>query len=260
MKKLIKKIVCMLLICASLVGVTSCNNNQTDNPTGNEQTSGETTYPLMDYFENKVYAMKYAYNDITCGTYDNSKFTAIGNTTMSNIINKGVYDFGKDYGGLTFTAKTGVEVESVTFTIVADKDCIITLGFYGGYIKENGNFDYAQHFAGYDNGNVTLTNGQKGIYLKTGEPFTMTLTSYRAEKSITESTKALDFGKITSDFNKNPAYKRFMIAFNPVRFDSEEQSNPNNLISNKPYQVEELEGLGLGIRICNINFVCKKIN
>lgn len=257
MKKLIKKIFIALFICASLTSLTACNGFTEKTLTGDSTVPTEDSYPLMDYFEQKVYAMRYRYNDITCGTFNNNNFAAIGTTSMSNIINKGVYDFGKDYGGLTFTAKTGVEVESVTYTIVAAKDCIITMGFYGGYIKEDGSFHFAQHYACHEYGNVTLADDSTAIYLKANEPMTLTLTTYREAGSITDKTKALDFGKITSEFDKNPTYKRFMIAFQPIRFDSESQTNPNNFLSNKPYQTEETEALGLGIRIYNINFKCK---
>lgn len=255
MEKLIKKCVCVLLMCASLIGITSCNNTNTGEPTGNDKTVEETTYPLMDYFENKVYAMKYASNDITCGTFRNDKFTAIGTTTMTNIINKGVYDFGKEYGGLCFTAKTGVEVESVTFTIITAKDCVLKGVVTGGYIAENGEIKgVSANVTDYYN-NVTLSNGKtKAIYMKANEAITITVNTYRNDLNI-------DFGKVTSEFEKNATYKRMLIAFTPYKFaKGDELLSYNEVTSNTPYTTEELEALELGIRIYNVNFECKKID
>ena len=249
MKNLIKKLVSVFLICVSLIGITSCNNTNTGEPTGDD-----VNYPLMDYFENKVYAMKYRPQDLNYA-FDNSTFKAIGSTTMDNIINKDVYDFGGNYAGLVFTAKTGVEVESVSFTIISEEDVIISLGFYGGYIKEDGSFGKVQHDACYEYANVEIGGNRKRIQLKANTPMEIVLTTYREKGSITEDTEAIDFGKITKEFDKNPVYKRFLLRIAPVKFAS------NGLVDGSyPYTVEEFEALKCKIRIYNVNFKCKKID
>lgn len=252
MKNLIKKIFIALFICASLTSLTACNiGNSTETGSGKTE---ETNYPLMDYFENKVYAMKYKPQDSNLA-FDNSSFKAIGSTTMDNVINKGVYDFGGNYAGLVFTAKTGVEVESVSFTVISEEDVIISLGFYGGYIKEDGSFGFVQHSASYEYGNINIGEDRRRIELKANTPMEIILTTYREKGSITENTTAIDFGKITDEFDRNSVYKRFLLRIDPVKFAS------NGLVDGSyPYTVEEFEALKCKIRIYNVNFKCKKID
>lgn len=244
MKNLIKKLVCVLLICATLVGVTSCNNTQTG-----EKTGEDVTYPLMDYFENKVYAVKYFDSDTRKFIFDNSRFTAVGSTTMDNIIDKGVFDFGKDYGGLVFTAKTGVEIEEVTFTITTKKTFYYNV-FFGGHTgNENSQLKYTNAIAGDLYGNYNVSGDKKVIKLEAGQPMTITL------KSV-NNRSGEDFGIITEEYNKKPQNKRLFIVVDPIKFSDPEHPY---LTCNPGYDKDEFLELDLGFRIYDVNFKCSKI-
>ena len=242
MKNLIKKLVCALLICATLVGVTACNNTQTGEPTGEE-----TTYPLMDYFENKVYAIKYFDSARTRqNVYDNSEFAAVGSTTMTNIINKGVYDFGKSYGGLCFTVKTGVEVEEVTFTLTTAKTSYYNV-YFGGMPEFDGNkYQFTNAVASDLYGNHDVSGDRKVIKLNAGEELIITL------KSANGNGK--EFGKITEEYNKKPQNKRIFIAIDFITFADEEYP-----YLTQPGTISEEKLEALGCRIYNVSFKCKKI-
>ena len=244
MKNLIKKLVCVLLICASLIGITSCNNTNTGEPTGED-----ATYPLMDYFENKVYAVKYFDSARTRDNiFDNNEFTAVGTTTMANIINKGVYNFGKSYGGLCFTAKTGVEIEEVTFTITTAKTSYYNV-YFGGMPEFDGNkYSYTNAIAGDYYGNHEVSGDKKVIKLNAGEELTITLKAVNGRNGDA-------FGKITEEYNKKPQNKRIFIVIDYIIFSDEKY--PYLTASTGTISAERLEELGC--RIYNVNFKCKKI-
>lgn len=244
MKNLIKKLVCVLLICASLIGITSCNNTNTGEPTGDD-----VNYPLMDYFENKVYAVKYFDNDTRKSIFDNSSFTAVGTTTMNNIINKGVFDFGKDYGGLVFTSKTGVEVEEVTFTITTKKTFYYNVFFGGQPAADNNEYSFTNAIAGDLYGNYNVSGNKKVIKLEAGKTMTITLKSENGRNGD-------DFGIITEEYNKKPQNKRLFIVVDPIKFSDPEHPY---LTCNPGYDKDEFLELDLGFRIYDVNFKCKKI-
>lgn len=243
MKNLIKKLVCVLLICASLIGITSCNNTNTGEPTGDD-----VNYPLMDYFENKVYALKnFDATTARRNVFDNEKFTAVGTTTMDNIINKGIYDFGKDYGGFCFTVKAGVEIEEVTFTLTTTKTSYYDV-YFGGQQETNGSkYDYANAIASDLYGNHDVSGDKKVIKLEAGESIVITLKSENGRNGE-------DFGLITEDFNKKPQNKRIFIVIDFISF-----ADPEYPFLTSPGQITDEELASRGCRISNVNFKCKKI-
>ena len=258
----------IIVIALIILGLCKIEiNNQTGNPNSFEELPYEESYPYMDYFEQEVYAMALPVQNsnmgMNGGTYNDKYFSAIGVTSLSNIINKDIYDFGGNYSGLTFTAKTGVNVKSVTFTVKVDRACILTGRFFGGYIKEDGSFDQTVHNIGYEYGNCILSDESYGIGMYAGVPMTFTVTSYKEMNSMKltdKNEKAQDFGQVTEAFNEEPKYKRFNISFSVNKFSSESLTNPDILLAADNFTPEEIDALGINLRIYNVSFDCEMIS
>lgn len=261
-----KKLFNLLIVAITALCLVGCTNNtgNTDGP-GNGGENTPVEYPYMDYFENTVYAMKYGGklggNQPVHGTFRNDLFAAVGQSTMNDVTAETPYSFNdKDYGGLCFTAKTGIEVESVTFTIVAEKECYLGVYFYGPKIDENGNpVDHiikgsasVSSTAQFKNSNFTTADGSKLIKLTPNNPLTFTIDTLRETGEVANKNETEDWGKITDSFaSKSEEYRRFLISFQPF--------NINNGYLGDSYYPNDFESADLGVRIYNVSFDVKKI-
>ena len=222
-----------------------------------------TYYITKEYFENKVYAMQYGGKDgrnaPVHGTFKDSWFTAVGKSTVEDVMKDSPHSFNdKDYGGLCFIAKTGIELESVTFTIVAEKECYVEIFLFGPEIDDNGNPSFWNNTLNTVNSrvqfkdyNVTTVDGTKLIKLTPGVPMTFTVDTLAEEGEMSSYSKEADFGKITDACADDETARRFLLSVLPYRI--------NDGFIGSAYSFKSFEEEALGLRFYNISFDVKKL-
>ena len=220
-------------------------------------------FPYKEYFSNTVYAMKYFGKDgidkgPTHGTFKDSWFAAVGQATIEDVMKDTPHSFNdKDYGGLCFTAKTGIELESVTFTVVAQKECYVKINLYGPKIDTEGKFELwnnsivtSASSVSFKNGNYTTLDGSKLIKLTPNVPLTFTVDTLMENEEFPR-TKEDDFGKITEACRDDETARRFLLSVAPYRI-------KNGYIGDY-YWYESFTEAEFGIRLYNISFEVKKL-
>lgn len=261
-----KKIINLLIIAVAILCLAGCEFNITDNngkdPDGTGNTETPVVYPYMDYFENTVYAMKYFGKDgsgtTTHGTFKDSWFAAIGQTGMSDVTASTPCSFNdKDYGGLCFTAKTGIEVETITFTIVAEQECYIQIYLFAPRIDEDGDYELwnnsivtSSSKVAFKNNNFTTADGTKLIKLSPNTPMTFTVDTLCEEGEVLNRGEE-DFGKITDSCADDETARRILLSAIPYRI--------NNGYLGEYFSPDEFAAATLGIRIYNVSFEVKKL-
>lgn len=266
-----KKIINLLIIVIATLCLFGCENNQTGtgptdgpgngNGGGNQETPA--VYPYMDYFENDVYAMKFGGNSfltyqVLHGVYKDSEFVAVGKAGMADVTAATPYSFNdKDYGGLCFTAKTGIELKSITFTIVAEKECYLLINLYGPKLDESGNPSFSNNYlntvassVAFKDSNFTTLDGTKLIKLTPNTPLTFTVDTLREDNEF-DNKSSLDFGKITEACASDDTTRRFLLSLIPYFI--------NNGFLSSQYTSSYFEEANFGIRLYNISFDVVKL-
>ena len=182
------KLLNLLIVLITIITLTGCVIPGKNNGNNNNTVEEPADYPYKEYFSNTVYAMKYFGKDgidkgPTHGTFKDSWFAAVGQATIEDVMKDTPHSFNdKDYGGLCFTAKTGIELESVTFTVVAQKECYVKINLYGPKIDTEGKFELwnnsivtSASSVSFKNGNYTTLDGSKLIKLTPNVPLTFTV-------------------------------------------------------------------------------------
>ena len=256
-----KKIMILLIITLGIISLTSCNGLK-EGTTTTRWIPGEYAYD--EYFEYDVYALSYFGKDgrhtsiAHAFSYDDF-FEGIEGT-IEDVIKDSPHDFnGRDYGGICFTAKTGVEVISATYTVVAKKDCYVELGLCGVTKDENGNPVWDGRYGGGGEPSVSVAKDycnyeskdpRSLIKLKANEPITVTIDTIQENGEFKKNNKYNAFGKITEACEEDE-YRRFLLSFIVVEMDKYGYASAINSL--------EFAERDLKIRIYNVSFDVKKI-
>jgi len=260
------KLLNLLIVLIAIITLTGCVIPGKNNGNNNDNTVEEepADYPYKEYFENKVYAMQYGgkdkFNDMPRhGTYRDEWFVALGKSNLEDVMKDTPHSFNdKDYGGLCFIAKTGIELKSATFTIVAEKECYVQIYLFGSKLDENGNPQYWNNTVenifskvSFKNNNVTTVDGTKLIKLKPGVPMTFTVDTMAEAGEMSSYSKEEDFGKITDACADDDTARRFLLSVVPY--------SVNDGFIGNAYTCDLFKTEALGLRLYNISFNVEKL-
>lgn len=256
-----KKIMMLLILTLGIISLTSCNGLK-EGTTTTRWIPGEYAYD--EYFEYDVYALSYFGKDgrhhSIAHAFNYDDFFEGIEGTIEDVIKDSPHDFnGRDYGGICFTAKTGVEVISATYTVVAKKDCYVELGLCGVEIDENDNPIYSELLGGGGDHAISVakdyynyeSEDPRGlIKLTANEPITVTIDTIQENGEFNKGVKYNDFGRITEACDEDE-YRRFLLSFIVAEIGQYGYIEWLNRL--------EFYERDLGIRIYNVSFDVKKI-
>lgn len=238
--KLKKLFIALIMIVASL-SLASCSN--TDNPDLGKDT--EVTYPYMDYLEQKVCANSPANADSSFDAFLSNNFRAIGTTTVDEITKTTKVDFGGAYQYLVFTAKTNIEIVSVTFTVYSEKDVFLAAWVCG------------KHTPGTPLIDTVKSEGSEVEKISAGTSKTYTFFTYRDDcwnSDTQEYNKVIDFGIYDETFSE---WDRKLLIGVSTYANKEEvygEGKYGGLESGDNFIEQDY-----GISIYNVSFNCKKL-